>query len=141
MFPLFNRQLVADRTQAARNALGRLERLSSMSFEEFKGDPDNYAIAEHHLRRALEAVLDIGRHVVVKSGWGNPTKYREIFDFLERGGVLSATLAQSGRALAGYRNRLVHEYAAVTQDEMWEVLQTKLPDIRELLAALVRYVS
>lgn len=137
----FNKQLAANRTQTARNALDLLERLSSMSLGEFKGDPDNYGIAEHHLRRALEALLDVGRHVVVKSSWGNPSKYREIFDFLEQGKVLSANLAQRGRELFSYRDRLVHEYCEVTCEELWDVLQSRLSDIRDLLAAVLRHIS
>ncbi len=46
---------------------------------------DNFAIAEHHLRRALEAVLDIGRHIVAKKGLGRPEDYRGIFELLGHG--------------------------------------------------------
>lgn len=77
---MFNEQLVADHTQLIQASIARLKSLASLSWEEFAGNPDNFAIAEHHLRRALQAVLDLGRHVVVKAGLGNPANYRDIFD-------------------------------------------------------------
>lgn len=138
---MFNLSLVADRAQTVRGSLVRLRELGALSLEEFHAVPDGYAVAEHHLRRALQALLDLGRHEVVKSGWGNPSNYREIFDLLERGGVVAPELAEKGRALAGYRNRLVHDYAIVTGDELWEILQTRLDDLTELLRRLVEHAG
>ena len=85
---MFNEQLAADHAQLIRISLARLERLVALSWEEFVANPDNFAIAEHHLRRALQAVLDLGRHVLVKAGFGNPANCKEIFDLPEGGGVL-----------------------------------------------------
>ncbi|HCJ10711.1 MAG TPA: hypothetical protein DHW14_06060 [Clostridiales bacterium] len=59
---MFNLSLVADRAQTVRNSLARLRELSTLTLDEFRAVPDNYAIAEHHLRRALQALLDLGRH-------------------------------------------------------------------------------
>jgi uncharacterized protein YutE (UPF0331/DUF86 family) len=138
---VFNLSLVTDRAQTARSSLARLRQLGALSLAEFRALPDGYAVAEHHLRRALQALLDLGRHVAVKSGWGNPSNYREILDLLERNGVMPTELAEKGRGLAGYRNRLVHEYAIVTEDELWGILKTRLPDLDELLLRLVEYAG
>lgn len=62
---MFNEQLVADRAQLIRTSLMRLESLAALSWEQFAANADNFAIAEHHLRRALQALLDLGRHAVV----------------------------------------------------------------------------
>lgn len=75
---MFNSPLVADRVQTVRASLGRLRGLAAADRGAFRGSPDDYAIAEHHLRRALQALLDIGRHIVVRCGWGNPAHYRDI---------------------------------------------------------------
>jgi len=138
---MFNSPLVADRVQTVRASLGRLRGLAAADRGAFRGSPDDYAIAEHHLRRAIQALLDIGRHIVVRGGWGNPAHYREIVSFLERHGVLSTELGEKGRSLAGYRNRLVHEYATVDPDEMWDILQSRLDDIADFLKALALYVG
>jgi len=61
---MFNASLLLDRTQIVRSSLSRLRALALLSLADFRANPDHYAIAEHHLRRALQALLDIGRHVV-----------------------------------------------------------------------------
>ncbi len=123
------------------DSVARLRRLAGLSLAEFQRDADNYAIAEHHLRRALQALLDLGRHVVVKSKWGNPANYREVFELLERGGVLDNEFRLRVQGIAGYRNRLVHDYALVSEKEMWEILQERLDDLETLLQRLLAYVT
>ncbi|WP_269085178.1 HepT-like ribonuclease domain-containing protein [Neomoorella mulderi] len=56
----------------------RLKRLIALPRDTFIADNDNFAIAEHHLRRALEALLDIGRHIVAKKGYDRPEDYKSI---------------------------------------------------------------
>lgn len=65
---MLNRQLILERLSMLRSSVNRLNKLKNLSANAFLSDPDNYAIAEHHLRRALECVLDVGRHIVVKKG-------------------------------------------------------------------------
>lgn len=60
---MFNLSLVADRAQTVRRSLARLRELAALSPEQFQAVPDSYAVTEHHLRRALQALLDLGRHI------------------------------------------------------------------------------
>jgi len=59
---LLNKKLIMERIALMRTSVYRLKEFRKMEEEEFLVNPDNYAIAEHHLRRALECLLDIGRH-------------------------------------------------------------------------------
>jgi len=138
---VYNRQLVAERAQTINHSLSRLRRLADLTLEEFRGNRDNYAVGEHHLRRALQALLDVGRHIAVKSGWGNPSGYWEIFQLFDHNGALSSELAEKGSELAGYRNRLVHDYAVVDEEELWKTLQTAPDHIALLLRKLIDRVE
>lgn len=72
-----NLALVERRLGEIRSSINRLARLAKTPKEVFLSDPDAFAIAEHHLRRSLEAVLDVGRHIVAKKGWGYLGKYNQ----------------------------------------------------------------
>ena len=134
---MYNQQLIAERTQMICASITRLKELAALTKEDFVGDPDNYAIAEHHLRRALQALLDLGRHIVVKNNFGNPTSYREVLDMLAQHSVLDPVFARKVRGMAGYRNRLVHDYAEVTNEEMVDILKNELDDLTQLLNQLL----
>ena len=61
-----NIKLIEDRLGFINNALARLKKISSYSEHDFLNN-DNPAVAESYLRRSLEAIFDIGRHVIAKS--------------------------------------------------------------------------
>jgi hypothetical protein len=56
----------------------KLKSLPLKSFESFVADPRNPASAESYLRRTLEALLDLKRHILAKGFGLAVTEYREI---------------------------------------------------------------
>lgn len=138
---MIDRNRILDLIQEIRQNAKRLEEISQMSFPEFAANADNYAIAEHHLRRVLEAILDIGRHIIARQGLGRPGNYTQIFDILGREAVLPAKFVKENRGLPGYRNRLVHIYHEVTTEEIFEIISTKLPAIKEFCRLIVEYIN
>lgn len=138
---MLNRQLILDRLSMLRSSVNRLNKLKDLSADAFLSDPDNYAIAEHHLRRALECVLDVGRHIVVKKGFGRPRDYRSIIEILGQNHVIPAAFAKDIVGMVGYRNRLVHGYAEVTGQEMYQIIKTKLDDFARFAGYILEYLE
>lgn len=138
---MLNRHLILERLDMLRNSVNRLNKFMELSAEAFLANPDNYAIAEHHLRRALECVLDIGRHIVVKKGLGRPRDYRSIIEILGQHQVLPPAFARSIMGMAGYRNPLVHGYAEVTGQEMYRIVTTRLEDFARFAGYILEYLE
>ena len=133
-------ELVNDRIDQIRSSVHRLEGLSRLQLDEFVSEPDNFAIAEHHLRRALESLLDIGRHILAKGGFGKPVDYTDVIAGLGANGVIPMDFASGIRGMAGYRNRLVHAYAEVTSEEIYALLTTRLNDFRKFCEYIEAYM-
>ncbi|MCL5045436.1 MAG: DUF86 domain-containing protein [Actinobacteria bacterium] len=138
---MLNRTMVQDRLDQIRASVNRLARLADMSREEFLSDPDAFAVAEHHLRRSLEDVLDIGRHIVSKKGLGKPEDYSEVITLLGQHGVLPTEFTRQIRGIAGYRNRLVHLYAEVTPSEIYDLITNRLEDLGEFSRLIMAYLD
>ncbi len=138
---MFDRERLFEWMTEVRKNIRRLHSLSEMSIEDFSADTDNFAIAEHHLRRSLEIVLDMGRHIIAKQALGRPSDYTEIFAILGREGILPKKYLDKNRGLPGYRNRLVHLYHDVTTAELYEIVSTRLPDIEEFCQHILRYMN
>ncbi|MFH0788206.1 MAG: DUF86 domain-containing protein [Pseudomonadota bacterium] len=99
------------------------------------------AAAESYLRRALEALFDLGRHVLGKGFGRVVSEYIEIPLVLVLEGVLSE---QGGRLMikiAGYRNRMVHYYQEISNQELYEILTKDLKDIEELLSGILKWIQ
>ena len=106
----------------------------------FAADPRNAASAESYLRRALEALLDLGRHIPAKGIGQGPAEYKEVAIGLARAQVLGESQGALLVRLAGYRDRLVHFYDEVSDEELYEICTRQAGDVGDLLDALLGWV-
>jgi uncharacterized protein YutE (UPF0331/DUF86 family) len=121
-----------------------LEGLRSLPGESevsFQSDPRTVAAAESYLRRGLEALLDLGRHVVAKGFGRAVVEYKDIPITLHEIGILAEREAGLLRDMAGYRNRLVHFYSEVTPQEIFHIRSSRLADIEDVLSALLCWLQ
>ncbi len=138
---MLNLGLLDEKLNQIRNSANRLVKMKVMSREEFLAEPDNFAVAEHHLRRSLEALFDIGRHIAAKKGFGKPESYKEIIELLDQHEVISPEFSKSIIGMAGYRNRLVHGYAYVNPEEIHNLILTRLDDFALFCAAVTKFIE
>lgn len=135
-----NTKLLEDRLGFINEAAIRLKRLSTFSLDEFLRD-DTPAIAESYLRRCLEAVFDIGRHITAKLGGKASVEYKEIARALADKGVISQDCAQTLMLMAGYRNRLVHFYHEVSNQELYKIVRENVVDIETFAKEIKEFIS
>jgi len=126
-------KVVADKLEVIERMRSGVSQLPLESEESFLSDPRNPAAGESYLRRMLEALMDLGRHILAK-GFGTPaTEYAAIADKLATAGVLGSEEAGLLRLMARYRNRMVHFYDEITPEEMYEILTARLADVDAVL--------
>jgi len=138
---LLRAKVIAERTDWVKRMLSNLRALPTESFETFKAEPRNIAAAESFLRRALEALLDLGRHLLSKGFAQAVGEYKEVASHLVRIGILDQQKGNLLRDMAGYRNRLVHFYHEVSDQELYEICTRRLTDIEMLLRSLVDWIK
>jgi len=116
-----SKRVIGDRLAWLDKMVAEIRALPLDSYEEFSANRRDVWAAESCLRRALEAIFDLGRHILAKSFGQGVTEYKQIAYELDRAGVLSHSRARLLSTLAGYRNRLVHFYHEVTSEELYEI--------------------
>ena len=134
-------KVVADRASWIRRMLDGIRGLPTESPEAFAADPRTAAAAESYLRRALEALLDLGRHVLAKGFGRGVAEYKEVPAELLKNGVLTPAQAGVLREMAGYRNRMVHFYDEVEVHELYEICTQSLDDIEATLDAILAWID
>lgn len=138
---MYNLNLISERLNIIRSAVKRLRLLAQIPEKEFCGNEDYVDIAENRLRRALEALFDLGRHLVVKAGSGLPSDYRSVINLLSEGKVIPDQFASQISGMTGYRNRLIHDYNKVTPEELYQILQHRLPDFEQFCRHVAEYLQ
>jgi uncharacterized protein YutE (UPF0331/DUF86 family) len=81
------------------------------------------------LRRALEAIFPVGRHILARAFGAGVSEYKEIAEGLKGNGVLTAEQASLRKTLVGYRNRMVHFYHEISNEELYQICAAQLGDI------------
>lgn len=112
----------------------QLQRLRALSAAE-RTDPLRELAAERALHVAIEAVLDVGHHLLAGRGHPIPATYREVVPALVLHGILATELGARLEGMAGMRNILVHDYVHVDPTQVWAVVDQKLGDLEDVHAA------
>lgn len=135
-----SRDVVVDRLAWIEQMIACLWRLPLADREAFLADERNVWSAESCLRRALEALLDLGRHILAKGFASAATEYKAIARQLGAEGVLEPADVQLLTQMAGYRNRLVHFYHEVGPEELFAICADQLADLERLADAYRRWL-
>jgi uncharacterized protein YutE (UPF0331/DUF86 family) len=135
-----SKRVAVDRLEAVRYLLSEIRSLPLQSAQVFFSDRRNIWAAESCLRRSLEALFDLGRHILAKGYGEGVSEYKEIGTKLGDHGILSARKADLLRVLAGYRKRLVHFYHEVSRDDLYEVCSRRLADLEVTNEAFRRWL-
>jgi uncharacterized protein YutE (UPF0331/DUF86 family) len=124
-----NKEMLQTRISYIEDSLRSLERFKGIPYEEFRSNADHYRIAFYDLHRALEAVMDIGSHILSRIPGARPGSYKDIPRLLEKDKIIPGDFANEALIkMAGYRNRMVHFYGEVTEREIYGIIQTELND-------------
>lgn len=130
-------KVVADRLGYRQQLLSHLRQLPIVSFEDFTADWRNVPTAESLLRRAIEATLDIARHLLSSSHGVGALEYRRAARLAgEHGLIPDPEVATVFEEIAGFRNRLTHMYDEVTPEELFKILRDHLDDLDQIAEAL-----
>jgi uncharacterized protein YutE (UPF0331/DUF86 family)/predicted nucleotidyltransferase len=115
--------------------------LTEVGLETYQADKQKRALSEHYLRLAIEATLDLSRHIIVKTGLGVPQEYREVGKILREQGVVPPELGRELETMAGMRNVLVHLYWNIDHTLLYQSITTRLDVFEETLKHLFRYLD
>jgi len=118
-----------------------LKPFSAISKEEFLADRKNPPFVESYLRRSLEAVFDIGRHILAKSYGFKGIDYKTIAKALGERGIITEDLSLVLVKMAGYRNRMVHFYKEVNNEELYAILKSNLNDFDRFTQQIVSFLK
>ena len=85
---------------------------------------------------AIECCIDVANHVISSENFRFPRNNADSFVVLVERGILPEDRQESLRAMARFRNRLVHLYWEVDDDRVFEFLEHSMEDLRAFSRAI-----
>ncbi len=137
-----NKEVLRTRISYIEDSLRSLERFKGIPFEEFHSNPDHFRIAFYDLHRSLEAIMDIGSHILSRIPGARPASYKDIPRLLNKYKMIPSEFAdQSLAKMAGYRNRMVHFYGEITERELYAIIQEELGNLYTFIGFIERVLK
>jgi len=113
-----------------KSTVEELNQVMPGNFEEYK-QIEKKRSCERLLQLSIECIIDICKLFVSGLRLGLPSEENDLFDKMEKKKLISEVMASTLKEMRGFRNILVHEYAAVNDKIVFDALKTKLEDFRK----------
>lgn len=106
-----------------------LKGLSKYSKKEIENNIMLRSGIERLLQNICQACIDLANLIISYKKERKPVEQREYFLILVEEHIISREMAETMIRLIGFRNILVHEYARVDYDIVYDVLTNRMRDI------------
>ena len=109
--------------------------------ERLEEDYELRSAIERNLHLAIESALDIGEVIISAEDFEKPEDYRSVILILGKNKVIPRDFAEKFAEAAKFRNILVHMYAEVDVEMVYEILQNNLGDFDEFAKYIARHLE
>lgn len=120
--------------------LGELRQVVPAKFAEYQRIEKKRS-CERLLQLAIECVIDVCKIMVVGLRLGIPYEENDLFAKLTKHKIISKRTLSILKEMRGLRNILVHEYADVDDEIIFEILRTRLGDFEHFSETIARAVQ
>ncbi len=121
--------------------LENLKKHKNVTLEEIKRDKDILWILERGMYLLIQNLFDMLAHIVsadFKERWDF---YTDIPEILERQKVISQEDKELLNRMAGFRNRLSHEYISLELNVLVDIMNNQLTDFDKFLSIIKNYCN
>ncbi|MBS7637467.1 DUF86 domain-containing protein [Candidatus Bathyarchaeota archaeon] len=84
--------------------------------------------AERYLQVSIECVIDIGNEIISLLQLKRPERYGDVPSILAEAGIIPEDFESVMASMIGFRDLLIHDYASINLELVYEFLQTKISD-------------
>jgi uncharacterized protein YutE (UPF0331/DUF86 family) len=127
---MIDKEKIKSKIRIIHENLQELEDMKSISLEDLLKQKRDVAAAKYFIRVSIEAMIDIGSHIIAKCMLGSPSTNAEVMKMLGEKGILPQENLPTYLKMVKYRNRLVHFYHEVTIPEIYDIIQNHQKDFK-----------
>jgi uncharacterized protein YutE (UPF0331/DUF86 family) len=117
------------------------ERVEVRVFQAYSTNVRLKKAVERSLHVAVEACLDIARHLIAREGFRFPQDYQDTFRILAEEHIISQSLLPSLLEMARFRNLIVQDYAKIDDAKVYQILTARLGDFDAFAEAIGAYLA
>jgi uncharacterized protein YutE (UPF0331/DUF86 family) len=133
--------VLLERLKRLREYRKELDFLEVEDLESYLNDLRTRRAVERTLQITIEACLDIGQRLIAEAGFRTPNSNRDVMTVLNKEGVIPDKLLPNLVSMVGFRNVIVHNYADLNDEIVFQMKTNRLEDIDAFAAAILDYLE
>lgn len=118
-----------------------LKKRQGVTKEQLENETELLWILAHGLQLTVQALIDIGTHILSEIGNERWEKYSEIPELLNKHNIISVTSSKSFIEMVRMRNILAHEYFFLDAEKVANVINNNLDDVPKILYEYRSYLQ
>ena len=122
-------------------SIGNLKKHKGISIDDLKSDLDLLWIAERGIYLTIQNLFDILAHIVSADFNSQWESYSDIADILAKHKIISEEDRIQLNKMAGFRNRLSHEYLSLELNVLVDIINNRLSDFSKFLSIIKSYCN
>jgi uncharacterized protein YutE (UPF0331/DUF86 family) len=134
-------EVIRQRLQLLEGYVQHLQGYRARTREEVRSDMSLTWAIEHGLQLSIQCVIDVCHYLVADLMLGVPATSQEAVELLRDAGVFPATFTHTLVQMARFRNLLVHVYAQIDIDRVYDHLQNHLDDFGQCAQHVLQFLA
>ena len=134
-------ELVAHKASRVGGRLARIRSGIAVGVEAFPSRVDLLEQVAFNMFLAIQESADIASHIVTDEGWGAPATVAELFEFLQRNGVISLETAGAMGRGTRLRNLIAHAYGDLDAGKLFVAASAGVGQIERFLVEVGTWVA
>jgi len=118
-----------------------LKEIQKLSINEFQNDLRNLKSTCRSLQNAIQALIDLGNHIISSLNLGKPEIYEDITSLLFENKVITKSFKEKFIYMIKFRNFLVHEYDRVDPLRIYKILKENIDDIESGMKLIKNFID
>ncbi len=138
---MVNKEIANGLLNNLKNYISQLRDAKDINYRKFKLDIRSQRFVVHTLQIAVESAMDIAHHIISDDKMREPKTYAEAFAVLAENGVISEGMENTGRMMAQFRNKIVHNYEDVDLNVLYSIFTNKLDDFEQFICEIEEWIN
>lgn len=120
--------------------VGEIRQISPRDFNEYQ-DIKIKRSCERLLQLGIECIIDICKLFVSGLRLGLPSEENDLFNKMLKKGILTKEMISILKEMRGFRNILIHEYAAIDDELVFEAIKKRLDDFEKFKKEALKFLK
>lgn len=137
---MINVEIIREKLIHLEEYINDLDEYKDLKLEKLTSDKILFRYLERTLHLAVEAILNIGIHIISDERLGNPKYNSEIIEILAENNIIKENVEDYIK-MAQFRNIIVHDYADIDPEILLKIIKENISDLKAIFKWYKDYIS